>query len=238
MFLLRQPDEGRLQEIREAHRGVTFSYADSGRTRDLLQHAESDAARAGSGVPAPKGYRLDHHVAQLGIGAEVFAQARQALQTWQMLQLGDWLRPCWPRAPIVPGEIVGTLAQVLGIWSVNVCRIVYVIDESERSCGRLAPRDKPMAKHAERDGYGRFGFAYGTLPGHPERGEECFLIERRADDNVWYHILAYSRPGRLVAWLGYPYVRQLQKRFALESIAAMQRAVVRAAKPVTPPAAI
>ena len=26
-----------------------------------------------------------------------------------------------------------------------------------------------------------FGFAYGTLPGHPERGEESFVLERRDD---------------------------------------------------------
>ena len=38
----------------------------------------------------------------------------------------------------------------------------------------------------------RFGFAYGTLPGHGGSGEERFLIERDRDDGVWYDILAFS----------------------------------------------
>lgn len=29
----------------------------------------------------------------------------------------------------------------------------------------------------------RVGFAYRTLPGHPVRGEECFILERRAEGN-------------------------------------------------------
>ena len=84
----------------------------------------------------------------------------------------------------------------------SACRIVYVLVE---------PR--------------RFGFAYGTLPAHVERGEERFLVEWCADDSVWYDILAFSRPNHWLVRLGYPITRLLQKRFARDSMRVMQAAV-------------
>jgi len=72
----------------------------------------------------------------------------------------------------------------------------------------------------------RFGFTYGTLPDHAGSGEERFLIEwDREEGSVWYDILAFSRPRHLLARLGYPWVRRVQKRFGWESAAAMCRAV-------------
>lgn len=74
----------------------------------------------------------------------------------------------------------------------------------------------------------RFGFAYGTLPGHVESGEERFVVEwREDDDSVWYDILAFSRPRHLAARAGYPLARGLQARFRRDSAAAMVRAVAR-----------
>jgi uncharacterized protein (UPF0548 family) len=71
-----------------------------------------------------------------------------------------------------------------------------------------------------------FGFAYGTLPGHVERGEERFLVEwDQGDDAVWYDILAFSRPNHLLTRLGYPVVRRLQKRFGRDSAATVLKAV-------------
>jgi len=64
----------------------------------------------------------------------------------------------------------------------------------------------------------RFGFAYGTLPDHAETGEERFTIEWHPnDDSVWYDILAFSRPNKLAAKLGYPITRVFQRRFARDS---------------------
>jgi len=45
----------------------------------------------------------------------------------------------------------------------------------------------------------RQGFAYGTLPGHPERGEESFIVELGDDDTVSLVITAFSRPASLLA---------------------------------------
>ena len=59
---------------------------------------------------------------------------------------------------------------------------------------------------------------------------ERFLIEwTRADDTVWYDILAFSRPQKLLMRIGYPYMRRTQKRFGRESAASMKRAVLEAA---------
>ena len=72
----------------------------------------------------------------------------------------------------------------------------------------------------------RFGFAYGTLPDHVESGEERFLIEwDQVGGAVWYDILAFSRPHHLLARLGYPYVRRVQRSFGKASASAMVRAV-------------
>lgn len=150
----------------------------------------------------PPGYVVDHNRSELGAGAETFARARQALEAWRMFQLA-WLEPCWPEAKIAEGELVGTLARLGGVcWTANVCRISYVLDE-------------PL----------RFGFGYGTLRGHLLHGEERFLVEQRADGSVWFDILAFSRPARLRARVGYPVVRRFQRRFAREAKEAMRRAV-------------
>jgi len=98
------------------------------------------------------------------------------------------------------------MGRAVGVWWLNACRVVYVVDD-----------DGPISK---------FGFAYGTLPGHVESGEERFLIEwDRGDDGVWYDIVAFSHPHRFSARLGYPVVRRLQKRFGRDSAASMLRAV-------------
>jgi uncharacterized protein (UPF0548 family) len=80
----------------------------------------------------------------------------------------------------------------------------------------------------------RFGFAYGTLPGHVEAGEERFLVEWLADDAVWYDLLAISRPRYWGARLAYPLARRLQRTFAQRSRARMAGFVAgRAGRPRT-----
>ena len=109
---------------------------------------------------------------------------------------------CWPGAPIERGTDVALLAKYASIYSLNFCRIVYVIDE---------PR--------------RYGFAYGTLADHVEEGEERFVVEMLADGTVWYDVSAFSRPRHLLAKIASPLVRSLQSRFRRDSGRAMQAAV-------------
>jgi uncharacterized protein (UPF0548 family) len=154
------------------------------------------------GTTPPPGYVCDQHRVKLGGGDEVFAAASDALRRWAQFPPG-WVRLDPTDAPIREGTVVTISARVCGVWWVNACRVVEVIDEP-----------------------GRFGFAYGTLPGHAELGEERFLVERDADGGVWYTILAHSRPRLWLARLLYPLTRRTQKRFARDSMAAMVRAVI------------
>jgi len=60
------------------------------------------------------------------------------------------------------------------------------------------------------------------LPAHGALGEERFSIEwHQADDSVWYDLYAFSRPAHVLARLGYPLGRRLQRRFAQASKQAM-----------------
>jgi len=189
MYSLTQFTDEQIQKFIGSQRDRPFSYTEVG---------------ASWGNP-PTGYTIDHNRVQLGVGAEIFERAKVAVKRWTMFRF-DWLQLCWPDAPIEVGSTVAVMIRALGVWSLNACRIVYLIDE-----------EGPVQK---------FGFAYGTLPGHAERGEERFWVEWHHPDNtVWYDILAFSRPDQLPAKLAYPYVRRLQKRFAVDSKRAMVRAV-------------
>ena len=162
------------------------------------------AVGATAGTP-PAGYVVDRTRIKLGDGEPVFRSAVAALKRWEQFNLG-WVEAWPPDTPIQPGEVVAVMGRAIGIWWLNACRVVYTVDEAGPTS--------------------RFGFAYGTLPGHVESGEERFLVEwDRGDDAVWYDIIAFSRPNHVLTRLGYPVVRQLQKRFGRDSAAAMLRAV-------------
>jgi uncharacterized protein (UPF0548 family) len=55
-----------------------------------------------------------------------------------------------------------------------------------------------------------FGFAYGTMPGHPERGEESFQVRLNSQGAVSFHVVAFSRPGDLATKLAGPIATSLQ----------------------------
>jgi uncharacterized protein (UPF0548 family) len=152
---------------------------------------------------APAGYAHDHSRQHLGTGEATFARAREAIRAWAMFPAPlAWIEPL--PIPIEVGQQAGVVIHALGLWWLNAARIVYVIDE---------PR--------------RFGFAYGTLPGHVERGEERFLVEWLADDSVWYDLRAFSQPRYWPVRIGKPVARALQRRFARMSKAAMLAAAAR-----------
>jgi uncharacterized protein (UPF0548 family) len=159
---------------------------------------------ATAGTP-PAGFRIDHNRVRLGAGEATFDRAVAAVKRWEMFDF-PWMQLCWPNAPIEVGTTVALVASAFGLWTFNACRIVYTIDD-----------DRSLR---------RYGFAYGTLPEHVARGEERFQVEwNRADDSVWYDIVAFSQPKQLLARLGYPAMRISQKRFGWDSKRAMLRAV-------------
>lgn len=71
----------------------------------------------------------------------------------------------------------------------------------------------------------RWGFAYGTLPGHPEVGEEAFVVERGADGVVTARIAATAHVALPAARLAQPLLAPLQRRFAQRYLDAVSAAV-------------
>jgi uncharacterized protein (UPF0548 family) len=164
--------------------GRSFSYPEVGATRGEF----------------PLGYHHDFNRIQVGQGERAFAAACDGLRKWQMFPR-PWTHVVPADAPIQTDTIVAVVARAMGLWWLNACRIVYVVDEA-----------RPVR---------RFGFAYGTVD-HAECGEERFTVEWLEDDSVWYDVRAFSRPRHWTARLGAPVARRLQHKFARESMAAMR----------------
>ena len=148
----------------------------------------------------PPGYRLDRWDRRLGRSGEVFDRAAQALREWEVHR-GAGLTVCADGPPAV-GLVVAMSAPLpLGFIDVT-CRVASVVDEP--NC---------------------FGFAYGTLPIHPEQGEESFTVERADDGEVTFRIVAVSRPRHPLARLGPSVARRLQRAATERYLAAMTGAV-------------
>ncbi len=106
----------------------------------------------------------------------------------------SWITICFPDPP-KNDEVVATLVQVNGVWTLNACRISRVVDETQGTRRRAS-------------------FTWGTLLGHAEAGEERFLVEwDRETDQVDYEILAFSRPVHPFARLFHQLLRRLQGQF-------------------------
>ncbi len=181
MFLFTEPSADQVRRFIESHRHLPFSYPDVGATAGTI----------------PVGYTVDRNRVKLGVGRNMFDCAVAALKNWNHFDL-SWVQIVPEETTLAVGETVAVRVKHFGFWSLNACKVIYLVEEEE-----------PIRK---------FGFAYGTLPGHAESGEERFTIEWHATDNaVWYDILAFSRPGSRLVKLGSPLARVLQKRFATDS---------------------
>ncbi|BBX14570.1 MULTISPECIES: DUF1990 family protein [Mycobacteriaceae] len=118
--------------------------------------------------PLPAGYQHLEHAAPIGRGRQRFEQAGEAVLHWGM-QRGAGLGV---RADSDVATVGATVVVRMGLLSAP-CRVVYVVAEPDRR-----------------------GFAYGTLPGHPESGEELFSVRYDpADDTVHAQVRAFSRPA-------------------------------------------
>jgi len=100
------------------------------------------------------------------------------------------------------GLVVAMAAPLPVGWIDVVCRVVAVVDEPER-----------------------FGFTYGTLPIHPEQGEESFTVTRSDDGGFIFEIVAVSRPRQLLARAVPPVARRLQAAATNRYLKAMHAAV-------------
>jgi uncharacterized protein (UPF0548 family) len=139
---------------------------------ERLRTAELTYGEVGSTATTfPSGYRHLRRTVRIGDGLETFETSANALLGWQV-QLRAGLRVASSSRRAEPGAVVrlGWGAGPLRLTA--PCRVVYAVDEPRRR-----------------------GFAYGTLPGHPESGEEAFVVEHHDDESVTFTVTAFSRPA-------------------------------------------
>jgi uncharacterized protein (UPF0548 family) len=138
--------------------------------------------------PPPPGYRHLGFVSQVGAGHQRFEEAADAVMHWGM-QRGAGLRVEASSEVVTVGAIV--VVTMMGVLKAP-CRVVYVIEE-------------PDAR----------GFAYGTLPGHPESGEERFVVRRDpVTAAVFAEVSAFSRPATWWSKAGGPFTVLAQRIMA------------------------
>lgn len=136
-------------------------------------------------VPAP-GYAHFSRTHRLAEPAD-FAAAGRALMTWQV-QARAGLQIWASSLQVETGSVI---IMRLGVRLVALsipCRVVHVVDEPDRQ-----------------------GFSYGTLPGHPESGEESFLVQRVPNGLTTFTVSAFSRPASRLARLGGPFTTGAQR---------------------------
>lgn len=152
----------------------------------------------------PWGFARDLSRSEIGRGERAFAVARQAFQKWEQFDLG-WVRIANPYPSITTGELVAVEAHTAYLWSINFSRVAEVVDSATR-----------------------FGFMYATTSMHVEEGQERFVIEFDPETGrVFYLIEAISRPRHVLARIGYPISRAMQRRFRTDSIARIKNSVAR-----------
>ena len=147
----------------------------------------------------PVGY---HHVKRrerVGSGRAHFDALVRRLMSWG-IQRGAGLQVNASGDCPNPGVDVTTTIAVGPMRFRAPCRVVWTLEEPRRT-----------------------GFAYGTLPGHPSRGEEAFVAEFDSAETVWFTITAFSRPGTWYAKLGGPVTSRLQALVTDRYIAAARR---------------
>ena len=169
-------------EAPEGLASQVFSYVDQGAT---------------AGTP-PSGWDTDRLCEAIGSGPDDWARAKDAVDRFVMFDLG-WTK-LLSHEGIRPGANVAFTAKFLGVWTLNACRIVYVVDED-------GPEEAA------------YGFAYGTLASHAVSGEERFLATfNKATGEVRFEISKFSRPRHpLVRALG-PITWAVQRRFSRDCV--------------------
>jgi len=171
--------------------------------------AEVGATRAAvlDGAALPGGWnhlRLDRVV---GRGDAAFEAAAECVLTWGMHRgTGLGVLAERPRA-----ELGSTVVVAIGLGRVRLlapCRVVWTLDEPDRR-----------------------GFGYAALPGHPEDGEEAFLVSRDARGAVLFSVVAFSRPARRLTRVAGPLVVLGQRLAARGYARAVRRAGEAAVRP-------
>lgn len=168
-------------------RAVLDGLLDAPFTYEPVGHCENDLSEP------PPGFRLDHHGVELGHGRATFESAVESLASGSHYP-SPFTRLVRRTESLESGQLFAAVARHFGFFSIHPCRVLFVLREENR-----------------------FGYGFGTLPGHAEAGEERFTITLK-DGVVRYDIQAFSRPCGLLSRLASPVGRQFQKRFFRESL--------------------
>lgn len=132
----------------------------------------------------PDGYHHVRKAAVIGRGRRRFEDAAAVGMRWGMLRGAGIRVEATTEVAAVGSEVIVHLGPVAA-----PCRVVYVVDEPDRR-----------------------GFAYGTLPGHPESGEELFLVRFDPDSEAVYaEVAAFSRHATWWSRLGSPVTSLMQR---------------------------
>lgn len=150
-----------------------------------------------AGSTAPPGYRYDRWSRDLGTGRPVFERASDALRDWRMHTTSGFVVA--RSGPPTVGSVVAMAAPLPVGYIDVVCRVVAVDDQRNR-----------------------FGFTYGTLPAHPEQGEESFTVLIGLDETVTVEIITVSRLRHPLARAFPPIARRLQRNATNRYLDAMQ----------------
>lgn len=162
-----------------------------------LSYAEVGASITGD---LPAGYRHSEQCVRVGKGRPTFERAAAAVETWQVHRgAGLTVLTSAPRA--APDAVAVVRLSVGPIRISGANRVVAVVEE-------------PM----------RRGFAYGTLDGHPERGEQAFLVEIDEAETVTFTVRSFVRPASLLATVGGPINTRVQDRIAERYLMALLEA--------------
>lgn len=165
----------------------------------MTEFSYPEVGATASGGPLPAGYDHLCHRARIGHGRAVFEAAGEAILAWRMhralpVRVAASAREAAPGVRVDIGVGVGPLALVAP------CAVVWAVRERDRA-----------------------GFAYGTLPGHPESGEEAFLAELAPDGSVWCAVTVFSRPARWYTRAAGPLLPLFQRLYVRRCAAVLRR---------------
>ena len=159
-------------------------------------YPEVGATRAGE---LPAGYRRLRARGRIGTGGRVFAAGVRGLRGFDMQRRAGLA--VHTRATQVEPGVQASFGLGIGrlrIWA--PCEVVWMVDEPDT-----------------------FGYAMGTLAGHPEAGEEAFQVSLDSDEAVWFEVRLFSKPAAWYARLSGPATHLLQEFAVHRYRAAMQR---------------
>lgn len=143
------------------------------------------------------------HRVRVGTGEPAYRRLAEGILTFELHRRSNLRITAEPRAAVGGTVVVGFGAGNLRLNA--PCEVVWVEEVNPTN------EDDDGDAGDDDDGARRAGFAYATLPGHPESGEESFVAVLDTDGSVFFELHAYSRHANWFYLLGAPVARFCQE---------------------------